>query len=169
MNKYRITKNGVVNSIFSGQRHASKLRHHSLPTYTLDELRVWCFAQDKFHILYDRWVKSGYERDFKPSVDRIDYRKSYTFDNIQLMTCKENVDKGFREITGRSMWEANKRPVQKIHNGKVIKNLGSIIEAAEDVGVTMQVIHKAIKNNWKSGGFNWRYAPILTALKGGNK
>jgi hypothetical protein len=43
-----------------------------------------------FKVLYKNWVKSGYEKNFRPSVDRLDSTKGYSFDNIRLVTWKEN-------------------------------------------------------------------------------
>jgi hypothetical protein len=47
-------------------------------------------GKNNFYELYNNWIDSGYKKSDKPSVDRIDDYKGYSFDNIQLMTWKEN-------------------------------------------------------------------------------
>lgn len=87
------TVDGVVTSIYSTQRTSSKARGHELPKYSKEEFGSWLKSQDKFKTLYDAWVASGYKKNLKPSVDRIDVTKGYSFDNIQLLTWKENNQK----------------------------------------------------------------------------
>lgn len=89
------TKVGIVPQIYSAQRRNSKLRGHSSPTYSQGWLKVWLLNQPEYHRLYDLWVLTGYNRDFKPSVDRIDDNLGYTEYNIQLMSWKDNATKWY--------------------------------------------------------------------------
>lgn len=88
--EYRKSKFGLITQIYSQQKTSSKIRGHHLPNYTKQELEDWLFEQQKFHDLYDKWVKSGYKKELAPSCDRIDSKKSYYFDNLQLLTFEEN-------------------------------------------------------------------------------
>lgn len=94
--EYKKTKEGAITSMYANQKYNSKARGYEPPMYTKEELKAWLMSQDLFHELYDRWVDSGYLRDMKPSVDRIDDYETYRFGNIQLMTWKENRDKGIQ-------------------------------------------------------------------------
>jgi hypothetical protein len=80
---YRSVK-GLIKSIFRTQKKASKIRGHKPPAYTFEELYNWILSQSHFKKLYDRWVESGYKKDLRPSIDRLDDSKGYSFDNIQL-------------------------------------------------------------------------------------
>jgi len=51
------------------------------------------YKQPNFEELYNNWVKHGYDKWYKPSVDRLNDDKGYSFSNIQLVTWKENSDK----------------------------------------------------------------------------
>ena len=91
--KIRHTKNGLVSSIIRNQRKASRARGQEMPTYTLDELKSWVFSQPNFETLFNEWVASGFDKLKKPSIDRIDEKISYNFNNIRLVTWRENLDK----------------------------------------------------------------------------
>lgn len=92
--KYNRTKKGVLMRMFATQRAHCKLKSRPLPTYTLQYLYDR-FLNDKFfNKLYLRWVRSGFKKKLKPSIDRIDAAKDYTISNIQLMTWGENELKG---------------------------------------------------------------------------
>lgn len=87
---YRKTKVGVVTCIYGGMKVSSKRRQHPAPNFSSKELREWIFSQPNFEQLYTDWVASDYSRWMKPSCDRIDSSLPYTFDNLQLMTWREN-------------------------------------------------------------------------------
>lgn len=87
---YRVTINGLVATIYDHQKLHSKEREHQPPTYSRKELHVWMIAQSNFEELYSNWIASDCETNLRPSVDRLINSKGYSFDNIQLMTWKEN-------------------------------------------------------------------------------
>jgi len=87
---YSRTKDGIIAIIFRDQKKSSNQRRYAHPNYSLVELRIWAFSQDIFHELYDLWVVSGYKKSEKPSFDRIDDYMSYTLDNLQIVTWREN-------------------------------------------------------------------------------
>ncbi len=90
---HRLTKGGVVSRIYSSQKTHSALRNHPLPEYTRKELTQWLFSQSLFHELFDDWADSGYDRNLKPSVDRVFDDRGYSIDNIQLATTLANTRK----------------------------------------------------------------------------
>ena len=47
---------------------------------------------------YDKWVASGYKKNLKPSVDRLDDFKGYSLDNIKLGTWKDNKKHQVKDI-----------------------------------------------------------------------
>lgn len=107
-------------------------RGHPPPSYSLNQLYDWVDAQPNAHSLWDAYVNSGYSKDLKPSIDHIDDLKPYTLDNIQLMTWKDNRDKGAASkkqgIIGRH------RPVVAYHlDGRLYKEFISTSDAAGHV------------------------------------
>ena len=91
----RRTKEGVVQRIYDHQKQTSKRRNHLPPTYTKLELKWWMFSQPIFHNLFKDWEIAEYNKNSKPSVDRINDNLGYTLDNIQLMTWDQNNQKGY--------------------------------------------------------------------------
>ena len=87
---YSRTIKGLIVRIYLSQKGSSKERGHNPPTYSKEELHVWMTSQSNFKELYDNWIVSGHETDLRPSVDRLINSKGYSFDNIQLMTWREN-------------------------------------------------------------------------------
>lgn len=69
-------------------------RYAGLPVgFTRDEFVAWTMLQPKFWSLYAAWQKSGYQRSFAPSIDRIDDWKGYTPGNVQWIRWSENQKK----------------------------------------------------------------------------
>lgn len=88
--QYRHSFNGLMNSLYNGQVDRAKKREMDLPTYTKEEFVTWINNHPNFEKLYQDWKDSEYDLWVVPSVDRLDDYKSYTFDNIRLVTWKEN-------------------------------------------------------------------------------
>lgn len=95
---YNKTKEGLITKIFRDQRKSSKKRGHRMPCYTIKELKKWVFSQEKFHILYEKWVKSGYKKNKIPSLDRKNNLIGYSFDNIQIVTWEYNHIKQVKSV-----------------------------------------------------------------------
>jgi hypothetical protein len=87
--EYDKTEKGVIRVIYKTQKRNRKVRGLPPPDYTKTELRQWLY-ENNFKALYDKWVTSGYTKDCKPSVDRVDTFKGYTLDNIRLVTWYDN-------------------------------------------------------------------------------
>ena len=89
--------------------------------------------------------------DYKPSFDRIDNTKDYSFDNLQIMTWRENNAKGRRECM--------KAVRQYDLSGNYIKTYSSIIEASKEYNINKSNISACCKNKLhKTGGYIWKYA-----------
>jgi hypothetical protein len=54
----------------------------------------WANNNPQFHILFDNYELSGYDRKLAPSVDRIDSNIGYSIDNIEFITHSENSRRG---------------------------------------------------------------------------
>ena len=162
---YNKTKIGVISQIYSGQKLSSKRRGHNPPTYTKQELSDWLMNDWLFDLLYTNWVNCGYITDIRPSVDRLDDIKGYTFSNIQIMTWGENRAKGSADMrSGKMIVKSNpqKSVLQYSKNGEFIKVFISVSEAERMTDIAHQGISKCCNNIYKStGGFIWKFKEVL--------
>ena len=100
--KWNKSKRGVCIRLWHHNVRNSIKRGHKPPEYSQKELIDWILKQPNFELLYTNWKISNYKQDFAVSIDRLDDSKGYSFDNIQLVTFRENYLKshqGFRDKT----------------------------------------------------------------------
>ena len=152
------TKKGLIVITYLRQISRSKKRDMPLPSYTKDDLVYWLFNQDLFHTLHKNWKGSGYDRDLAPSVDRKDDYKSYTMDNIQLMTWKENLLKGARDrVLGRNN-KKSKAVIQIDFDGNKVQEYYSMAEASRQTKIGDSHISKACNGKRNhAGGYKWKF------------
>ena len=108
----------MTGTMYHGQVRASRVRGHVPPNYELWEFRAWCFSQPNFNSLYLNWIESGCDRMLKPSADRLDSNKPYTFDNLRLVTFRENVSANSKIVGLRPMTKEAKKKLIKFRKGK---------------------------------------------------
>ncbi len=153
--KYDNTEKGVIRIIYKTQVGNSKLRGHHLPKYTKKELKDWMY-KNKYKEIYDAWKKHGYKKDMKPSIDRLDSTKGYSFDNIELVTYRENMNRQFEDIrSGTGTSGKRCKQVAQYKNGKEIARYVSFSQCKRIMGYSME-------NSLKNGkidrhGYQYKY------------
>lgn len=156
--EYRHTMRGVITNIFSNQRYRSLRRNHPAPNYTKNELIQWAFEQDCFHELFKTWVLSGYSKWLKPSFDRLNDYLPYTLDNIQIITWKENDDKGNDDIKSGINNKNSKSVTQSTIDNMFVEKYYSTQQASRDTGIHRSNISSCCRGDRKtSGGYKWSY------------
>lgn len=159
------TINGVIRKIYSGQRKNCRHRKHDMPNYSKDELLSWVSTQPLFFVLYEQWVESGFQKDLVPSIDRKDDYKSYTFENIQIMTWIENRVKSYtseKTIASRICFGIEgKQTYQFSLDGKFISVFESSYIAGKETAISHRNIGACCRNELLSaGGFLWSYSDV---------
>ena len=148
--KYQKTPKGVLNTIYRNQMTKQKRKGIKV-NYTYEEFKNRYLKDKKYLELYNNWVKSGYLSDYKPSFDRIDNTKDYSFNNLQIITWKEN------NLKGRT--ECYKKVNMYDLDDNYIKTYNSIIEASKDNNLYHSNITACCKGKLhKTGGYKWKYA-----------
>lgn len=154
---YGKTEKGVIRVIYKSQVQNSKVRGQKPPKYSKDELKKWLYERN-FVELYNNWVNSGFEKNKKPSVDRINDFKGYSVDNIQLGTWIDNrrhansdTIKGIG-TNGRKC----KAVIQMSKTGSFMAEHVSFSSACRTVGYSIERSLKTGKPDRKNS-FMWKY------------
>ncbi len=154
---YDKTEKGVVRVIYKTQVRNSKARKMELPSYTKQELNEWLY-KNNFKSLYDNWVSSDFDKSKKPSVDRLDDFKSYSFENIRLVTWTENIAHQYQDRLNAigTGGRCCKAVIQHDRYGNVLAEYHSYSFAKRTVGYSFE---KCLKNGTPSriDGTYWRY------------
>lgn len=135
--------------LYNSEVKNSKGGKHPAPTYTKETLVDKYLYDSEFIKLYKGWSNNSFSKWHAPSIDRIDFKKPYTMSNIQLMTWKENNDKGAEE---RSV------PVdQYTLDGEFIKTFSSVAEAVNtlDNGYSSGIYHVLNGDTHTYKGYRW--------------
>lgn len=132
----------IIGEMFYKQIERSKNHSYKSVHYTKDELIEWVLSHDStVYDLFTTWIKSGHKKHLRPSIDRIDATKGYSFDNIQLITWGENNSKGKNENS------TTKPVLQFTREGIFIKEYESAVAASLAVA-------PHLKNHKKSKIYN---------------
>lgn len=159
------TKIGVIKTIYSSQLESSKKRNHPEPSYTQQEFIEWVQGQRLFDYYYNNWVASGYKKIYKPSVDRLDDFKPYSFDNIQLTIVLGNQEHAMQDkrtgigTQGRHTYKVR---ATNLETGEVevfpSSSYAVEVLALRGIVVNRQNIQKVCNGQRnKCGGLSWEY------------
>ena len=152
--KYQRTKKGLLTTILQRQKYTSKSRQWPPPNYSLQQLRDKFLNDQKFNSIYKNWIKNGYQYYDAPSIDRVDYKRSYTLDNIQILSWRDNRRKADFNGNEHSTTEV----IMLDMNGSFIKKFPSIKEAVKETNCNQGNISSVclgLRNH--TGGYKWQY------------
>ena len=123
-----------------------------LPSYSLKELHNLFLYSQKYDRLFTEWESHSYDKQFKPSIDRINSKKPYTINNIHIMTWAENRFKQTMERRSR------KGKVAQIMGEKVVKIFASQKDVVKKTGLSQANLSFALNGKRKyCGGYIWKY------------
>jgi hypothetical protein len=143
--RWRKTKRGVVTNIYS------KMKERNDVDFDLEWLHEFAKLK-KFDRLFLEWEKSGYNKQFKPTIDRILRSKGYTKKNIQWLSWAENRYKQTMERRSR------KGPVLQMMGSLIIAKYGSQRLAVKATGISQSNISECLNGKRKTaGGYSWIY------------
>ncbi len=157
---YARTKEGMLKTIYKDQHYSSKKRGHQPPKYTLQEFIAWALPQKELDILYKQWVESGYYHRLRPTFDRADDSKGYSFGNFnKWMTRYDNGLKGVRDHAN----DPKAHPIKPVIGVNLKTHIQmwfpSLTLAAKTLHINKGNLWLALNNsNRTAGGFKWEYA-----------
>ena len=143
--RWRKTRRGVITNLFS------KLKERNIVEFNLGWLHEFADCK-KFERLFIEREKSGYRKEFKPSLDRISNKSGYLKKNVHWLTWAENRYKQTMERRCR------KGRVIQMQGDKVIKIHRSQRRAVIDTGISQGCMSECLnKKRQTAGGYNWLY------------
>lgn len=160
------TPRGLIKKIYHNQKMITGKNGRPAPTYTEEELFQWAKANSLRELWY-AWRDSGYAKDLSPSCDRLDNDISYTLDNIQLVTWRENLlNQKNMNIAGTLIHTGSKSVDMHDLEGVYLKTFPSVACAMREVlgkRGTVSNISNVAEGKWKSAyGYTWRWTPALS-------
>jgi len=149
---YGLTEKGVIRVIFKTQKRNQYLRGFGSLPYTKVELAVWLYKEGFKHY-FDEWANSSFQKDYKPSVDRINSLEGYHFENIRLVTWLENREAQYQDVrNGTGSGGARCKPVIKMNkNREVVGRFVSYWSASRDCGYSLEYqlkLNKPCRNGY---------------------
>lgn len=112
-------------------------------------------------MLFDAYKDGGCNRELSPSFDRKDTHSGYSFENIQLMTCRENKEKGWADMRRGHIITKDKPQrsvLQLTLKGYLVSKHISIAQASRNSKVLRSAISNCLCGLSKSsGGYLWVY------------
>jgi len=155
------TKIGLIRKIYQNQKVREKRSDRFSITYTIEELQEWLSNDWLFDLLRINWINCGFLKDMRPSIDRIDDNKGYSFDNIQVMTWKENKTKSEIDMRSGKLTHGNnpqKAVLQLNKSNQITKEYVSINEAGRQTGIDFKCISACCVGRTKTaGGYKWEH------------
>lgn len=144
--RWRKTVRGLVTNLYQ------KMKARQPISITLSELHEFASSSIKFRRLYEEWCKSGFNKERKPSIDRISNKRGYDKDNMQWLTWSENRYKQNMERRSR------KGPVIQLIDGVVVKRFSSQREAAKKTGLSQGNLSSVLNGKRDTvGGYKFIY------------
>lgn len=121
---YRHLPKGMLTNLYHKMSDRNIKNGFGVIPFTLDMFQQWAISDDKFIYIFDVWVKSNYDKNLKPSVDRTDHYKGYNFDNMTWMFWEDNKKKSFREVGDKKQ-----KPILMLKNNEVVGRFKSVDDA----------------------------------------
>lgn len=157
------TKDGLLKRIYGTQLSCSKRRSHSNPEYSKKEFIENSKRDNDFNTVFEKWENSGFDRWLKPSADRIDESKGYSFDNIRWVTWKENDDRQKKSERQKEIAKAIKEshiiPIQQIDvEGNIVKEWIKGTKEIKEFYKSINNIRAVCRGERNQAyGYKWRY------------
>ena len=152
--KYKRSPKGILTVLYSKMKERTKQKGLPEIDFTLKELHQR-YLNDKHYLdLCEKWMESGFDKYFKPSIDRINPDGGYTKDNIQMVTWGENRRKGDKENAERITTAV----VMYTMEGKKIKEFESIKDAVKETGISQGLITMCCQGKRNhTNGYRFKY------------
>lgn len=127
---YRHLPKGMLTNLYHKMSTRNKASNFGELPFTLEEFQKWGLSDFKFNQLFNAWVESDYDHNLKPTVDRTNPRKGYSFSNMSWMFWEDNKKKGYLEVANKKH-----KPIAMFKDGVLVGKFKSIKDAQFFLGM----------------------------------
>ena len=160
--KTKLTMTGWFNTHYKRLQQRERTKFGKDLPFDRWELEKWIIdtQYDVFVKLFKDYVDCKYDTDLVPSIDRLDNTKGYSFENMQVITWKNNKEKDWQSKEHQDtthMTKTTKRQVARKLNNE-IKYYESISQASKENNISTSIICECCQGKRKTGkGYRWYY------------
>lgn len=167
-NKTKHTMTGWFNIHYKRLKQRQRIKFAMDLSFDRWELEQWIleYNYDIFVKLFKKWKNNNYTTDLVPSIDRIDCMKPYSFDNMQIITWKDNQEK-YNNLERQKynldnceqmVSKTRKKVLQLDYNDNIISKFNSLSDASRVVNISISCICECCKGKRKTAkGYRWKY------------
>lgn len=146
--KYRRTPKGVLTNMYNHMKSRHEVK------FDLKFFHKLYLTDKNYLSLFKKWEKSGYKKQLKPSLDRIDNKKCYELSNIQMMTWAQNRFKQ-SSVDGK---KGRKPAVLQLLGNNIIKRFDSQRHVVKELGISQGNLSSVLNGKRESvNGFKFIY------------
>ena len=152
-NSHYRTFEGRIKKMHETSKIRTQQKGHKGEMISLDDFMRLAKRSPRYKRLYDEWVKSDFDPNLTPTLDRKDHKKGYVKGNLQFLTKSSNTTKGNIEYEKNPSVFKQEKVVLKKGNKK--KEFDSMADAArfldvETSSVTRAAAEKREIQGWKA-------------------
>ena len=139
LQNYRKSKKGVLTNTFQHIKERCSKYNRELD-FDLKWLHERFITDPYFIECYEKWISSGMCLNDRPTVDRMDHKKGYLKNNVQILTWKQNRDKSNSEQV-----QIKSKKISKLTaSGDLIMNFDSVKLAASSLNISQGLISNVL-------------------------
>ena len=127
---YRHLPKGMLANLYHKMEHRNVEKGYGSLPFSSYDFREWAYSEEKFLYIFDIWSKSGYKKEFKPSVDRTNPFIGYRFENMTWMFWEDNKIKSHGEVGAKKQ-----KAIIMLRDGKRVGSFKSIKDAQFFLGM----------------------------------
>lgn len=163
---YRKTHKGELKNwltkTYGRMKRDNKIKFNTDLPFSKLQFSEWILSKNIFELLND-YRNNDFDKNFNPSINRLDDYKGYFFENMELITWKENNEKGRNSLKNKKQCSKmakqrwSKKVIQKDLKGNIINIFNSTHDVNRILGFDSSLIARACRLNKISKGYRWEY------------
>lgn len=144
---------GKLQTMYASMKFRSKEeRFKNVKIITKENFIQFGLKNDRYIILFNNWVESGYDNKLSPTIDRVNNKLGYIEGNLQFLTKSENCKKRFHEDGCFNNGKSVKTKIINCENENILY-FNSRKEVAEFLKSAYSNIRRAIRKKYKVKGY----------------